>query len=64
MITLNKQQIEQLHTMLLDSTGGLSGIRDAALLDSALATPFQTLSKLILRMMMLFELVWNLHRVE
>ncbi len=42
MITLSKEQIKRLHKMLLDSTGGLDGIRDEALLDSALATPFQT----------------------
>lgn len=42
MITLNKEQIIRLHKMLLHSTGGLNGIRDEALLDSALAAPFQT----------------------
>jgi death-on-curing protein len=42
MITLSKDQIKRLHKMLLDSTGGLGGIRDEALLDSALAAPFQT----------------------
>jgi len=42
MRTLNKEQVKRLHQMLLDSTGGLDGIRDEALLDSALAAPFQT----------------------
>ena len=42
MIALNGEQIKRLHKMLLDSTGGLDGIRDEALLDSALAAPFQT----------------------
>ncbi len=42
MITLNKEQIKRLHKMLLGSTGGLDGIRDEALLDSALAAPFHT----------------------
>jgi death-on-curing protein len=42
MITLNKEQIKRLHRILLDKTGGLDGIRDEALLDSALAAPFQT----------------------
>jgi death-on-curing protein len=42
MITINKEQVKRLHIMLLDSTGGLDGIRDEALLDSALAAPFQT----------------------
>jgi len=42
MITLCKEQVKRLHKVLLDSTGGLDGIRDEALLDSALAAPFQT----------------------
>ena len=42
MITINKEQVIRLHKMLLDSTGGLDGIRDESLLDSALAAPFQT----------------------
>jgi death-on-curing protein len=42
MIILNKEQIKRLHAMLLKSTGGLNGIRDEGLLDSALAAPFQT----------------------
>jgi death-on-curing protein len=42
MITLNKEQIKRLHRILLDSTGGSDGIRDEALLDSALASSFQT----------------------
>ncbi|GHS99788.1 death-on-curing protein [Synergistales bacterium] len=42
MITLNKEQVKRLHKRLLDSTGGLDGIRDEGLLESALAAPFQT----------------------
>ena len=42
MTTLNKEQVKRLHEMLLDNTGGLDGIRDEALLDSALSAPFQT----------------------
>jgi len=42
MITLNREQIRRLHRKLLDSTGGMDGIRDEALLDSALASSFQT----------------------
>ncbi len=42
MITLSKEQVKRLHKKLLDATGGLDGIRDEALLDSALAAPFQT----------------------
>ena len=42
MITIDKEQVIRLHKKLLESTGGLDGIRDEALLDSALAAPFQT----------------------
>ena len=42
MITLSIMQIKQLHTMMLRSTGGTDGIRDEALLESALAAPLHT----------------------
>jgi len=42
MITLSKEQIKSLHSMQLDATGGLDGIRDETLLDSALSAAFQT----------------------
>ena len=42
MITIDKEQVMRLHKRLLESTGGLDGIRDEALLDSSLAVPFQT----------------------
>lgn len=42
MITLSREQIERLHQVLIEKTGGLNGLRDSALLDSALAAPFQT----------------------
>ncbi|MGL4209188.1 MAG: Fic family protein [Candidatus Adiutrix sp.] len=42
MILLNTEQVKQLHKKLLDATGGFGGIRNEALLDSALAAPFQT----------------------
>ena len=42
MITLNKRQIMHLHKKLLDATGGLEGVRDESLLDSALSAAFQT----------------------
>ena len=42
MITLNTEQIIRLHKKLLDVTGGLDGIRDEAMLDSALSVAFQT----------------------
>lgn len=42
MITLDKNQIVRLHTKLLVATGGLNGIRDESMLDSALSAPLQT----------------------
>lgn len=42
MIALSKEQVIRLHRKLMDSTGGLDGIRDETMLDSALAAPFQT----------------------
>jgi len=42
MITLSKEQIKRLHRMQLEATGGLDGIRDEAMLDSALSAAFQT----------------------
>lgn len=42
MIVLNKEQIIIMHTMLIKQTGGLDGIRDEGLLDSAINSPFQT----------------------
>ncbi len=42
---LSKQQILMLHSALLTQTGGLDGIRDEGLLDSALNTPFQTFAE-------------------
>ena len=42
MITLNAGQVIRLHKELLDATGGLDGLRDATMLDSALSVTFQT----------------------
>ena len=42
MIRLSKSQILLLHNQLISETGGLSGLRDESLLDSALNAPFQT----------------------
>lgn len=42
MIILSKEQIIKLHAQLIAETGGSDGIRDENLLESALATPFQT----------------------
>ena len=41
-IKLNVAKILQLHQMLAEVTGGDPGIRDEGLLDSALASPYQT----------------------
>jgi death-on-curing protein len=42
MIILKKEQIISIHSLLIKQTGGLDGIRDDNLLDSALQAPFQT----------------------
>ncbi len=42
MIKLSKEQILKLHSDLISSTGGLDGVRDMNLLDSALASAFQS----------------------
>ena len=44
MIRLTKKQVLMLHSQLIESTGGCDGIRDQALLDSTLETPFQSFS--------------------
>lgn len=42
MIVLSKQQIIAMHHTLVVETGGLDGLRDEGLLDSAITAPFQT----------------------
>ena len=42
MIALSKEQIIRLHANLIESTGGLGGLRDEGLLSSALSSPFHT----------------------
>lgn len=42
MIRLTKRQILMLHRQLINETGGIHGIRDEDLLDSALSAPFQS----------------------
>lgn len=42
MIVLSKEQAIALHTQLIAETGGLDGIRDDSLLESALNAPFQS----------------------
>ena len=45
MIRLSKSQILLLHEQLIAETGGLSGLRDEGMLDSALNAPFQTFAE-------------------
>ncbi len=42
MIRFSKKLVLELHRQLIDETGGEYGLRDEALLESALANPFQT----------------------
>ena len=42
MINLTKDQILLLHEQLIDSFGGIHGVRDDGLLESALAAPYQS----------------------
>ncbi len=42
MIRLTEKQIISMHSSLIAETGGLDGVRDNGLLESALETPFQT----------------------
>ena len=39
---LNKRQLLMLHSMLITNSGGMDGLRDEGLLDSAITTPLQT----------------------
>ena len=42
MIFFEYKQVVKLHSSLISKTGGMDGVRDANLLDSALKAPFQT----------------------
>ena len=42
MIKLTKQQVLNLYKQLIDTTGGISGVRGENMLISALETPFQS----------------------
>lgn len=42
---LSKRQILLLHSALIAQTGGLDGVRDEGLLDSAINAPFQTFAE-------------------
>jgi death on curing protein len=39
---ISVKEAETIHKILIDAFGGSHGVRDLALLDSALARPFQT----------------------
>lgn len=43
MIRFSMQQLMQLHSLLIQETGGIQGIRDMDLLDSAICSSFQTI---------------------
>lgn len=38
---LSKEQVIMLHSQLIEQTGGMVGVRDISLLESAIDTPFQ-----------------------
>ncbi len=42
MIRLTEEQILAVHSRMIEMTGGVDGVRDNSLLDSALNAPFQT----------------------
>ena len=42
MIFFEYEQVVKLHSSLIEQTGGIDGVRDKKLLDSALKVPFQT----------------------
>ena len=42
MIFFEYEQVVKLHSSLIEQTGGIDGVRDKNLLDSALKVPFQT----------------------
>lgn len=42
MIILKKEQVISIHSILIKRSGGLDGVRDNNLLESALQAPFQT----------------------
>ena len=42
MITLSLEQVKRLQQKMIETTGGIDGIRDENMLDSALSVAFQT----------------------
>lgn len=47
MIYLSKEQILLLHSSMIEKTGGLAGLRDESLLESAISAPLQPLMERI-----------------
>ena len=45
MIKLTVEEIKNIHTLLINETGGLGGLRDEGLLESAINSTFQTFDK-------------------
>lgn len=39
---LSVERIKQIHSLMIEETGGLNGVRDEGLLESAVNAPFQT----------------------
>ena len=42
MKTLSVERIKQIHHLMIEETGGMDGVRDEGLLESAVNAPFQT----------------------
>lgn len=42
MIILDKEIVIQMHKLLIESTGGLNGVRDSCVLDSSIKSCYQT----------------------
>lgn len=48
MIKLSKEQVLELHSQIIKTTGGTDGLRDEGMLDSALNAPFQVFDEISL----------------
>ena len=46
MTIFSKEQIISLHAQLIEETGGVGGLRDEGLLDSAMSAPFQSVGSI------------------
>ena len=55
---LSKRQILLLHSALIAQTGGLDGVRDEGLLESAVYAPFQTFGEQDLYPTVLEKAAW------